>query len=210
MRQIKQFLENSESGKLRLSLNPFQRSHAATMLQDFVLVQSVGIFGDRISSWLILTTFVVVLIQCRYIDEDTMSDGFTVTPIVLTLTVAFTLKLAYLWSIVRPGITSIKCWLYVIPAVIILYLTNVVLMTVANVQDDQFEEAQESGQESGGLILGSEADVAAIVQIVSVLSCAYHWVQWLFMASSLGTMWVYLKNDYKGHTSTEVPSQPAA
>ena len=79
------------------------------MLQDFVLVRTVGIFGDRISSWLIWITFVVVLIQCRHIDEDMMSDGFTVTPIVLTLSVAFTLKLAYLWSNVRPGITSIKC-----------------------------------------------------------------------------------------------------
>ena len=43
-------------------------------------------------------------------------------------------------------------------------------MTVANVKDDQFEETQESGQESGRLILGSEADVAATLQIVSVLS----------------------------------------
>ena len=43
-------------------------------------------------------------------------------------------------------------------------------MAVANVKDDQFEETQESGQESGRLILGSEADVAATLQIVSVLS----------------------------------------
>ena len=178
--------------------------------ENFVFVQSVGIFGDVIASWLLLTTLVSVLFQCRYIAEDEMKDGFSIAPIVLTFFVALLLKIANLSLAINPGITSIRHWLYVIPGVLIVYLINATLLTFANTKDAQFAGILETAEESGGLIQGSEADEDAIVQIIAVMCCAYHWTMWLFMAGTLGTFWLNLREDYKRHSSTEALSQSAA
>lgn len=177
---------------------------------NFYLFQSVAIFCNRISNWLFMTSIITILAQCRYIIDDQMSSALSILPVILTIAVATALKVSYLLAVVKPEPVSIKIWLFIIPGILVLFLINVGLLIFVNGLYTVFRDRREEFFISKGLIQGSQADEDAIIQIVAILSIAYHLALWLYMTGTLGTFWFYLMADYKSRTSLEANKKSAA
>jgi len=178
--------------------------------KKFYLFQSAAIFCDRISNWLFTMTIITIVAQWRYVIDIEMNKGLSIVPAILTIAAATILKVSYLLAVVRPKPINIKIWLFVIPGVLVLYLIKAALLIFINGLYTVFNNPRDNFFASMGLIQGSPADEDAIIQIVAILSIGYHLVMWLYMTGTLGTLWFYLKADYKRRTSTEATKKLAA